>query len=258
MPVRFPSAGRARGRHVAKSCRIARQACPPHPSRRRTGGAARQPQLLRNSFAEDWKYAGKEIQDHLVAANAMLMWVNCFTNSYAGNGIEIAADAEIQQTLQPHLFRGRRNGLDPGSAVLPSSITAAMSPSRARSTRSPTACQRRRSKAYWARPPPPHRCNTRATAITTSPAITTSKAFLQTEETQREVIAVRFDENSQVQSFAQYGLEDGRVIDVNSRQTPLRRRHFRAHRILRGSKGTPDRADAWRQALRRRILSAWI
>ena len=51
-------------------------------------------------------------------------------------------------------------------------------------------------------------------------SITTSKAFL-TEETQREVIAIRFDEAGQVRSFAQYGLEDGRVIDVNTRQSPV-------------------------------------
>jgi outer membrane protein assembly factor BamE (lipoprotein component of BamABCDE complex) len=60
-----------------------------------------------------------------------------------------------------------------------------------------------------------------------------------TEETQREVIAVRFDENSQVKSFAQYGLEDGRVIDVNTRQSPVYGEDTSIlTTILRGSKGT--------------------
>lgn len=50
-------------------------------------------------------------------------------------------------------------------------------------------------------------------------SITQSRAFLQPKETNREVIAIRFNQQEQVQSFAQYGLEDGRVIDVNSRKT---------------------------------------
>ncbi|MBC8036637.1 MAG: outer membrane protein assembly factor BamE [Rhizobiales bacterium] len=52
-------------------------------------------------------------------------------------------------------------------------------------------------------------------------SITEGRAFLLPKETSREVIAVRFDKNDQVQSFAQYGLEDGRIIDVNSRKTPV-------------------------------------
>lgn len=50
-------------------------------------------------------------------------------------------------------------------------------------------------------------------------SITEGRAFLTPKETSREVIAIRFDEAGQVKSFAQYGLEDGRIIDVNSRQT---------------------------------------
>jgi outer membrane protein assembly factor BamE (lipoprotein component of BamABCDE complex) len=69
-------------------------------------------------------------------------------------------------------------------------------------------------------------------------SITTSKAFL-TEETQREVIAVRFDEGGRVKSFAQYGLEDGRVIDVNTRQSPVYGEdNSLLTALLRGSKGT--------------------
>lgn len=50
-------------------------------------------------------------------------------------------------------------------------------------------------------------------------SITQSRAFLTPSETNREVIAIRFDQQDRVQSFAQYGLEDGRVIDLNTRRT---------------------------------------
>jgi outer membrane protein assembly factor BamE (lipoprotein component of BamABCDE complex) len=50
-------------------------------------------------------------------------------------------------------------------------------------------------------------------------SITESRAFLTPKETNREVIAIRFNQNDQVQSFAQYGLDDGRIININSRQT---------------------------------------
>jgi outer membrane protein assembly factor BamE (lipoprotein component of BamABCDE complex) len=52
-------------------------------------------------------------------------------------------------------------------------------------------------------------------------SVTESRSFLRPKETNREVIAVRFDRDNRVSSFAQYGLEDGRIIDVNSRQTPV-------------------------------------
>jgi outer membrane protein assembly factor BamE (lipoprotein component of BamABCDE complex) len=69
-------------------------------------------------------------------------------------------------------------------------------------------------------------------------SITTSKTFM-TEETQREVIAVRFDEDMRVRSFAQYGLEDGRVINVNSRQSPVTGEDTSIlSSLLRGTTGT--------------------
>jgi outer membrane protein assembly factor BamE (lipoprotein component of BamABCDE complex) len=49
---------------------------------------------------------------------------------------------------------------------------------------------------------------------------TQGRSFLEPVETNREVIAVRFDKQDQVTSVAQYALEDGRVIDINSRETP--------------------------------------
>ena len=48
---------------------------------------------------------------------------------------------------------------------------------------------------------------------------TKSRAFLSPTETNREVIAIRFDREDRVQSFAQYGLQDGRVIDINTRRS---------------------------------------
>ena len=50
---------------------------------------------------------------------------------------------------------------------------------------------------------------------------TEAQSFLAPVETSREVIAVRFNKNDQVTSTAQYGLQDGRVIDINSRKTPV-------------------------------------
>jgi outer membrane protein assembly factor BamE (lipoprotein component of BamABCDE complex) len=57
-------------------------------------------------------------------------------------------------------------------------------------------------------------------------SITESRAFLTPREVNREVIAVRFDRSDQVVSFAQYGLEDGRIIDINTRKTPVAGQEF--------------------------------
>jgi outer membrane protein assembly factor BamE (lipoprotein component of BamABCDE complex) len=51
-------------------------------------------------------------------------------------------------------------------------------------------------------------------------SITQGRAFLDPVEVKREVIAVRFDKSDQVQSVASYALEDGRIIDINTRKTP--------------------------------------
>jgi outer membrane protein assembly factor BamE (lipoprotein component of BamABCDE complex) len=57
-------------------------------------------------------------------------------------------------------------------------------------------------------------------------SVTQGRAFLDPVELKREVIAVRFDRNDQVQSVAQYGLEDGRIIDLNTRKTPVAGQEF--------------------------------
>jgi outer membrane protein assembly factor BamE (lipoprotein component of BamABCDE complex) len=45
-------------------------------------------------------------------------------------------------------------------------------------------------------------------------------AFLNTRVVDQQVLAVYFDENSQVANIARYGLEDGQVIDLVTRTTP--------------------------------------
>ena len=72
---------------------------------------------------------------------------------------------------------------------------------------------------------------------------TQQTAFMRTE-LEREVIAVRFDANDQVQAFAQYGLEDGRIIDINSRETPTRGREFSLITQLLGNVGKPGPGGA--------------
>lgn len=61
---------------------------------------------------------------------------------------------------------------------------------------------------------------------------TKGRAFLDPVETSREVIAVRFDRNDQVSSVAQYGLEDGRIIDMNTGKTPVAGAEFSLLREL--------------------------
>lgn len=68
--------------------------------------------------------------------------------------------------------------------------------------------------------------------------LTEQKAFLRTE-TDRSVIAIRFNEDGKVKSYAQYGLQDGRVIDMNTNQTPVYGEDTSIiSALLRSSKGT--------------------
>jgi outer membrane protein assembly factor BamE (lipoprotein component of BamABCDE complex) len=52
-------------------------------------------------------------------------------------------------------------------------------------------------------------------------SITQGRAFLDPVETNRQVIAIRFDQQDRMTSMAQYGLQDGRVIDINTMKTPI-------------------------------------
>lgn len=68
--------------------------------------------------------------------------------------------------------------------------------------------------------------------------ITQQKAFMTTE-TDRTVIAIRFTEDGRVKSYAQYGLLDGRVIDMNTNRTPVYGEDTSiVSALLRSSKGT--------------------
>ena len=52
-------------------------------------------------------------------------------------------------------------------------------------------------------------------------SVTEHRAFLNPKEVNRDVIAIRFDQQDRVQSFAQYSMQDGRIINVNDNATPV-------------------------------------
>ncbi len=53
-------------------------------------------------------------------------------------------------------------------------------------------------------------------------SVVETRAFFNPKEVDRKVLAVRFNQLDQVESFAHYGLEDGQIIDINTRKTPTR------------------------------------
>lgn len=71
-----------------------------------------------------------------------------------------------------------------------------------------------------------------------------TSAFLENEELDRQILAVRFSQFGQVQSFGQYTLQDGAVVDMNSRQTPSRGRELTILQQMFGNLGnfTPNEA----------------
>ena len=62
------------------------------------------------------------------------------------------------------------------------------------------------------------------------------------EELDRQILAVRFNQFEQVQSFGQYTLQDGQVIDINTRETPSRGRELTILQQMFGNLGkfTPN------------------
>lgn len=65
---------------------------------------------------------------------------------------------------------------------------------------------------------------------------TSGRSFLTAQEISREVIAVRFNQQDQVTSIAQYGLQDGRIVDINTNTTPAPGKEFSILReIFRGT-----------------------
>ncbi len=57
-------------------------------------------------------------------------------------------------------------------------------------------------------------------------SVVEQRAFLDPEEIDRRVFAIRFDDIDQVKSFGHYGLKDGRVISISGRETPTRGREM--------------------------------
>jgi outer membrane protein assembly factor BamE (lipoprotein component of BamABCDE complex) len=70
-------------------------------------------------------------------------------------------------------------------------------------------------------------------------SVTEQKAFLKADEIKREVIAIRFDPEDRVAALGQYALEDGRIIDMNSRTTPTKGRELTILQQLFGNIGRP-------------------
>jgi outer membrane protein assembly factor BamE (lipoprotein component of BamABCDE complex) len=62
-------------------------------------------------------------------------------------------------------------------------------------------------------------------------------AFLNSRVVDQKVLAIYFDENSQVARIANYGLEDGQVIDLVSRTTPTAGKDFSFISQLLGATG---------------------
>jgi outer membrane protein assembly factor BamE (lipoprotein component of BamABCDE complex) len=81
-------------------------------------------------------------------------------------------------------------------------------------------------------------------------SVTEQRTFLRPREVAREVVAIRFTKDDQVQSFAQYGLQDGRIIDVNTRKTPVAGMNYS---ILQELFGTVSRAAPGTSMLGRRL-----
>lgn len=72
-------------------------------------------------------------------------------------------------------------------------------------------------------------------------SVTQGRAFLDPVETDRQVIAVRFNKNDQVASTAQYGLQDGKIININSRKTVIAGNEFSIlSELFRGVGGAPS------------------
>ena len=66
------------------------------------------------------------------------------------------------------------------------------------------------------------------------------RGFLDAKEVDRQVVALRFNQFDQLESFAHYGLEDGRVIDMNTRETPTRGRELSLLQQILGNIGRFD------------------
>jgi outer membrane protein assembly factor BamE (lipoprotein component of BamABCDE complex) len=74
--------------------------------------------------------------------------------------------------------------------------------------------------------------------------VTKQTAFLNAREIKREVVAIRFDKEDKVANFGQYGLEDGQIVDMNSRTTPSKGVELTLLQQIFGNIGTPSPGGA--------------
>ena len=74
-------------------------------------------------------------------------------------------------------------------------------------------------------------------------SVVEQRGFLDAKEIDRQVYALRFNQFDQLESFAHYGLEDGRVIDMNTRETPTRGRELSILQQILGNIGRFDPAQ---------------
>lgn len=70
-------------------------------------------------------------------------------------------------------------------------------------------------------------------------SVTEQRSFLTPQERTREIIAVRFDRADKVTTVAQYGLEDGHIINMLDRKTPVAGQDFNILSELFSGKGSP-------------------
>jgi outer membrane protein assembly factor BamE (lipoprotein component of BamABCDE complex) len=68
-------------------------------------------------------------------------------------------------------------------------------------------------------------------------------AFFHADTTSRQVLAVQFNDAGKVAEIRKYGLEDGKVIDLVSRETPTRGREMSLLQSLFGGIGAPGSAS---------------
>src|SRR5262245_43832164 len=69
-------------------------------------------------------------------------------------------------------------------------------------------------------------------------SVVEQRAFLNPRETDRKVFAVRFNQSDQVESFASYALEDGQIINMNTRETPTAGKELTVLQQIFGNIGT--------------------
>ena len=68
------------------------------------------------------------------------------------------------------------------------------------------------------------------------------QAFFDPQEVDRKVLAIRFDANDQVESFATYQLQDGEIVNVNTRKTPTAGRDLTVLQQIFANLGTLEPA----------------